>query len=988
MKRFGASRHWSVAGWFITLTTAWLVVARAQEKPPSEGARQTIAITSVKRSAPVDFAQDILPILKKNCLACHNKTSAKGDLVLETPQDMLKGGESGPAIVARKGDQSLVLKLASHQKRPIMPPKDNKAAAANLTPDELGLIKLWIDQGAKAGVLAAKPVEWQPLPESLNPIFAVALTGDGQYAACARANQISVYHLGTQQLDVRLTDARLAKAYSNAPPAHNDLVQSLAFSPDGTLLASGSFREVKLWRRPANLKAFAWPAIAPQSVTASAASRDGVWLATGGDDGRVTLWNGATGKRQGAWGTSPGAVRSLGFSPDGNRLAAVAADGALGLWSIPDGKRLARTNASPALTAVVWLATDRLATGAEDGAVRSWQTTAGKTTGLVGTGTLATHPASVVLLALGDATNGQLVSGGVDGSVRVWDLAKAKLSKELAHGGALRALALRGDGQRLATAGTNGVVKLWNVEKGEVVAELTGNRYLREEAELKGRELEFQKGEVTYRQGQITQREKEQKEVAERVKKSTEAKTAADKAVTDKQPAVREAGEAKAAAERAANELEIKIKESLEALGNFEKTIPAVADKAKVGGELKALGEKLAAETKQKQKQAQEKLAAEQKKLEGLQAELKKLEQTKSNADEEARLAGEAETKAGELAEQAKAARQAADERLKQVETELEAARKATAVANAQVVSALAFSPDGRVLATGGEDQAIHTWNATTGAPFEVYNGHKGAIGTLSFVGNDRLVSGAADRGAIVWDLHPAWKLERVIGTGDANSPLADRVNALRFSPDGKWLATGGGEPTRGGELKLWEVATGKPLNDFKNVHSDAVLGLDFSPDGKFLASGAADKFLRVTEIATGKVVKSFEGHTHHVLAVSWKRDGRTLVTAGADNVVKVWDFVTGERKKNIDGFNKEVTSISFIGFTDQAVASSGDNQVKLFRDTGEAVRSLPGAVDFMNAAGVTRDGRVVVAGGQDSVLRVWNATDGKVLTTFGPDAK
>jgi WD40 repeat protein len=145
---------------------------------------------------------------------------------------------------------------------------------------------------------------------------------------------------------------------------------------------------------------------------------------------------------------------------------------------------------------------------------------------------------------------------------------------------------------------------------------------------------------------------------------------------------------------------------------------------------------------------------------------------------------------------------------------------------------------------------------------------------------------------------------------------------------------------------------------------------------------------LRVTEIATGKVVKSFEGHTHHVLAVSWKRDGRTLVTAGADNVVKVWDAVTGERKKNIDGFNKEVTSISFIGFTDQAVASSGDNQVKLFRDTGEAVRSLGGTADFVNSAGVTRDGRLVIAGGQDSVLRVWNAADGKVLATFGPDAK
>ena len=83
-------------------------------------------------------------------------------------------------------------------------------------------------------------------------------------------------------------------------------------------------------------------------------------------------------------------------------------------------------------------------------------------------------------------------------------------------------------------------------------------------------------------------------------------------------------------------------------------------------------------------------------------------------------------------------------------------------------------------------------------------------------------------------------------------------------------------------------------------MHSDAVFGLDFSADGKYLASSAADKFVKVLDLSTGKVVKTFEGHTHHVLGVSWKRDGRTLASAGADNVIKVWDFVTGERKKTI----------------------------------------------------------------------------------------
>jgi len=158
---------------------------------------------------------------------------------------------------------------------------------------------------------------------------------------------------------------------------------------------------------------------------------------------------------------------------------------------------------------------------------------------------------------------------------------------------------------------------------------------------------------------------------------------------------------------------------------------------------------------------------------------------------------------------------------------------------------------------------------------------------------------------------------------------------------------------------------------------------LDFSPDGQLLASGAADKFMRVLDLASGKVVKTFEGHTHHVMGVSWKCDGRTLASAGADNVVKVWDFTTGERKKNIDGFGKEATSIGFVGFSDQAVVSAGDTQVKLVKDNGETVRSFAGGSDFMHSATATPDGAWIVAGGQDSVLRIWNGKDGTLVNAF-----
>jgi WD40 repeat protein len=232
------------------------------------------------------------------------------------------------------------------------------------------------------------------------------------------------------------------------------------------------------------------------------------------------------------------------------------------------------------------------------------------------------------------------------------------------------------------------------------------------------------------------------------------------------------------------------------------------------------------------------------------------------------------------------------------------------------------------------------------------------------------------------------WVLERTLGGATAASPFADRVNALRFSPDGKTLAAGGGEPTRSGDISLWDVATGALVKEWRERHSDTVVSLDFSPDGKRLASGGADKAARVTDIASGQVVNLFEGHTHHVLGVSFRADGRILATAGGDGVVIVWDMLSGERKKKVEGWTKEVTSLQFIGATNQIVTSAGDNQVRIVDDSGKPIRALAKLPEFMQAAASTPSAELIVAGGEDGVLRVWNGTTGQELAAFGADRR
>src|SRR5207249_2565200 len=117
----------------------------------------------------------------------------------------------------------------------------------------------------------------------------------------------------------------------------------------------------------------------------------------------------------------------------------------------------------------------------------------------------------------------------------------------------------------------------------------------------------------------------------------------------------------------------------------------------------------------------------------------------------------------------------------------------------------------------------------------------------------------------VVWEMNPAWTLERTIGDIDDPELLADRVLALDFSSNGSLLATAGGEPSRSGELKLWNVADGKLALALSEAHHDTIFSVDFSADGKLLASGGADKAVRVFDVADGRQVKLFEGHTHHV---------------------------------------------------------------------------------------------------------------------------
>ena len=218
-------------------------------------------VKEVKRDKPIDFQSEILPMLRSNCLACHNRTRSKGDVILETPADIRKGNDDGSFVEPGKAEDSFLFTIAAHLDDPVMPPAKNKVGAKNMKPDELGLLKLWIEQGAKGEMRAAAPVVWQSYRRETPPIYAVAAGPHGRFAAAGRGNQIHLYDATVGKMLANLTDPSLAKHgfYGANDAAHLDVVNALAFHPNGRLLASGGFRVVKLWQRsaPAKKKEFA-----------------------------------------------------------------------------------------------------------------------------------------------------------------------------------------------------------------------------------------------------------------------------------------------------------------------------------------------------------------------------------------------------------------------------------------------------------------------------------------------------------------------------------------------------------------------------------------------------------------------------------------------------------------------------------------------------------------------------------------------------------
>jgi hypothetical protein len=249
-----------------------------------------------------------------------------------------------------------------------------------------------------------------------------------------------------------------------------------------------------------------------------------------------------------------------------------------------------------------------------------------------------------------------------------------------------------------------------------------------------------------------------------------------------------------------------------------------------------------------------------------------------------------------------------------------------------------------------------------------------------------RLREARAAREAVPPDAPPLrgpprpWQLVHRLGKVDDPSVIADRIIALAFSPDGLRLATGGGIPSRTGEIKIWDAVTGALVVAVRNPPADAINALEFSPDGTLLASAGADRSVRLWNALDGTPVASLEGHAGAVLSLSWRADGEWIASAGADRTLRIWDVAEKKQVRSTTNWNREVSVAAFIGGSDTVFAASGDASVRL----GD--QALPGSEGFVLCGAADPAARFAAAGTHDGTVRLWSLKDRTLVATLRPE--